>query len=215
MEGGGEQPQMTTELTKTSQSREAASQRLIPFGFVSLSSSILAHCVCDFKQGAKPQLRGLCGANSIPFLVHSNKPHSKGINPRKSAVLTPGLGTYVSGKETHQGDTAENIPGHSPVQTLFIQILLRQQGKKFFFFLPLQMLLLKPEPWLICHSIALPPFSLHGSCDRKSSRSINKAFRLINLLTLALPSSRKHSVCLEAEFFPLIPQRLSLGWFRQ
>lgn len=58
----------------------------------------------------------------------------------------------------------------------------------------------------------MPPFSLHSSCDRKSSRSINRAFRLINLLAFALSSSTKHCVCLKTVFFLLIPQRLSLGW---
>lgn len=201
---------MTTKLSKVSQSRGAASRGLIPFECTSLGSSIVVHCVWDFKQGAKPQLRGLCDANPILFLIHSNKPHSKGISLRKSAVLTPGLGTYCHWERKMLKRQCGEHPWTLSNQTPFTSILLQQQRKKFFFLLP-------PKCHCKTQTLVNLPFdccchlSVHGSCNRKSSRSINKAFRLINLLALAPPSS-KHSVCLNADFLPLILQRLSLGW---
>lgn len=146
---------MTAKLTKVSQSRGAASRGLIPFECISFGSSIVVHCVWDFKQGAKPQLRGLCDANPILFLIHSNKPHSKGISPRKSAVLTPGLGTYCHWERKMLKRQCGEHPWTLPNANAVYLNSPPAAKEEVFLPPPPPNVTVKPKPWLICHLIAV------------------------------------------------------------
>lgn len=181
-----------------SQSREGASKAGISFECISLGSSIVVHCVWDFKQGAKPQLRGLCDANPILFLIHPKTSLERN-SPRKSAVLTPGLGTYCHWERKMLKRQCGEHPDTAQCKHHLPQFSSSSKGRSFSSSSPPNVAV---NPNLgsrlsdcCCH------LSLYTTAAIVNLPGLlTKLLGLINLLASAPPSS-KHSVCLKADFY--------------